>query len=690
MKTRQIAWILVLCMAVAAVFPAAAEEAVQASSQSLIERIAVSYAANGTRDEEALSSLDALDPSLGEKWTRIMDLWEAPVTVNEALPDGLPEDDSLCLVGLGFQLNPDGTMREELIERLKVMLAASEKYPNAVIVCTGGGTAADEPSATEAGRMAEWLEAQGVNPSRLVVEDRSLTTAQNAVYTFDILEERYPQVKRIAIISSDYHIATGMLLFGAEAILRDSDAEVAGNAAWHAPAGSLSILFQAGALIELSGDVETAFEIYYETYDIHELPPLPAGERTEQKNAYTLDKVIVLSRHNIRSPLTGGGSLLGEITPHSWFDWTSDSGELSLKGAVLETMMGQYFRLWLEDEGLIPANWHPEENAVRFYANAKQRTQATARYFSAGFLPVSVVPIEMHAPYDTMDETFTPKLHFVSDAYNLAVQEEIAAMGGEKGMAGYSERLKEAIMLLMDITDMGESEAYRSGKYGNLLEDENIMQLDLDQEPRISGPVKTAASIADALKFQYYEEPDALKAAFGHELTRDDWLSVCGIVETYGAMLFSSPLVAVNAAHPLLQEIKSELELEDRKFCFLCGHDSNIVSVLAALGAGDYSLPNTLEPKTPIGVKLAFERYLDADENAWYRIEMIYQDTEQLRSCTALSLENPPMRAALTLKGVQVNEDGLIAEEDLLNRFREAVDAYDLLLEEYAEAEEAA
>ena len=33
-------------------------------------------------------------------------------------------------------------------------------------------------------------------------------------------------------------------------------------------------MFQAGALIELSGDTETAFEIYYETYDIHELPPL--------------------------------------------------------------------------------------------------------------------------------------------------------------------------------------------------------------------------------------------------------------------------------------------------------------------------------------------------------------------------------------------------------------------------------
>ena len=122
--------------------------------------------------------------------------------------------------------------------------------------------------------MAEWLERHGVDPSRLMVEERSLTTAQNAVYTYDMLEEKAPQVKRIAIISSDYHIAAGMLLFDAEAILRNSDIEIVSNAAWHAPAGTLSAMFQAGALIELSGDVETAFDIYYETYDIHELPPL--------------------------------------------------------------------------------------------------------------------------------------------------------------------------------------------------------------------------------------------------------------------------------------------------------------------------------------------------------------------------------------------------------------------------------
>ena len=248
-----------------------------ADPQALIERAVLAYAVYGQRDARALAALAGADPGLADKWTRILDLWEAPVAVNAALPDGLPTDDTLCLAALGFQLNPDGTMRPELIGRLNVLRAAAQQYPNAVIVCTGGGTAANDPAATEAGRMAAWLYEHGVDPSRVYVEDKSLTTAQNAVYTFDLLASRCPQVTRIAIVSSDYHIATGVLLFGAEAILRGSPAAVAANAAWPAPAGALSAMFQAGALIELSGDTAAAFDIYYDTYDIHELPPPPTS-----------------------------------------------------------------------------------------------------------------------------------------------------------------------------------------------------------------------------------------------------------------------------------------------------------------------------------------------------------------------------------------------------------------------------
>ena len=255
--------------------------------QKIIEEMVVDYGSYGPEAEDhiqaLLKQLRSVDGDTADRWESIMALWKTvntDLTIHEdVLPDGLPDTDELCIVALGFQLNPDGTIREELRQRLTVVKASAEKYPNAWIVCTGGGTAAENPSATEAGKMAEWLIENGIAPERVIVEDRSVTTAQNAMYTYDILTERYPQVKQLAIVSSDYHIATGTLLFEAEAILRAEKADapimrVVSNAAWKAPSGSLSTMFQAGALIELSGDEETAFEIYYDTYDIHELPPL--------------------------------------------------------------------------------------------------------------------------------------------------------------------------------------------------------------------------------------------------------------------------------------------------------------------------------------------------------------------------------------------------------------------------------
>ena len=279
-------WILLMLALILAI-PASAEEFRDA--QEIIEEMVVDYGAYGEealpRVDALLDNLDSLDADKAARWKSIMDLWRAVcsdsgLNVNEGiLPDGLPDTDQLCIVALGFQLNPDGSMKDELIQRLTVVLRCAGKYPNAFVLCTGGGTASGNPSATEAGRMAEWLADHGVPPERIIVEDRSLTTAQNAIYSFDILEERYPQISQLAIVSSDYHIATGTLLFGAEATLRAKSAgaetiKIISNAAWKAPSGSLSAMFQAGALIELSGDVETAFDIYYETYDIHELPPL--------------------------------------------------------------------------------------------------------------------------------------------------------------------------------------------------------------------------------------------------------------------------------------------------------------------------------------------------------------------------------------------------------------------------------
>ena len=135
---------------------------------------------------------------------------------------------------------------------------------------------------------------------------------------------------------------------------------------------------------------------------------MPLSHPDDFHERYALKQVVVLSRHNIRSPLSGKPSALQRITPHEWFQWSSAPSELSLRGGALETIMGQYFRTWLVSEGLMQENEIPAEGTMRFYANSKQRTIATAQYFSSGMLPVANVRIEHHCEIDKMDPVFNP------------------------------------------------------------------------------------------------------------------------------------------------------------------------------------------------------------------------------------------------------------------------------------------
>ena len=385
----------------------------------------------------------------------------------------------------------------------------------------------------------------------------------------------------------------------------------------------------------------------------------------EDESPYTLRQVVVLSRHNIRSPMSGEGSILGSGTPHEWFKWTSATSQLSLKGGILETNMGQYFRKWLENEGLIPENYQPENGEVRFYANAKQRTQATARYFATGMLPVADIDVERQGEFDTM------------------AMKQIAEKGGEAGMKGLDADLEDSYELLTEVLDLKDSDAYKSGELTGFTTGDTEVKLEVDAEPSMTGSLKTATSFSDALVLQYYEEPDALKAAFGHELTWEEWLKIAEIKDIYQDVLFTSPLVAVNVAQPLLQEIKGELTSDEHLFTFLCGHDSNIGSVLPAMGVKEYSLPDTLERVTPIGGKLVFEVYEDADGKQFCKISLMYQTTEQIRNMEQLSLENPPAKYELEFEGIEANADGYYALTDIINRIQDALDLYD----EYAEDE---
>ena len=397
------------------------------------------------------------------------------------------------------------------------------------------------------------------------------------------------------------------------------------------------------------------------------------------KNQYKLKEVVILSRHNIRSSLSVNGSVLQKMTPHQWIKWSAAPSELTLRGGALETIMGQFFRKWTVNEGLFAENVVPTVDEVNFYANSMQRTIATAQYFSSGFMPVANLHINHRFTPSKMDPVFFPALTKSSEAFKAQALKEIAAMGGKKGIVGINEGLKDSYQLIEKVLDLKHSPACQSGEVCAFDDYNTQLKLEKGDEPNMKGSLKFANSASDALILQYYEDADPVQAAFGQKLTNADWEKIAKVKDVYGDVLFTAPIVAVNVAHPLLVYMKDELNAKNRKFTFLCGHDSNIASVNAALEVEEYSLPQSIEKKTPIGSKLVFEKWVDKAGKEFIAVNIVYQTTEQLRNVSLLNLENPPIVFSLKLKGLQANADGLYTIESVNDRFDKAIRAYEAI-----------
>lgn len=205
---------------------------------------------------DLLAQLETVDPEQAILWQKIMDNWSwtyDEMTVNmDVLPDNLPQDDSLCILIMGYRLNENGTLRPELVDRLTVALHAAEKYPNAWILCTGGATSNFE-SITEGQQMAAWLVQNGVAESRILVETEALSTTENVSNAYSILKE-YPQIDAVAVVTSDYHIRRSCMMFNAVSLYYGGSVRVAGNAACAAEDnGNEGMYTQAWGLAILAG-----------------------------------------------------------------------------------------------------------------------------------------------------------------------------------------------------------------------------------------------------------------------------------------------------------------------------------------------------------------------------------------------------------------------------------------------------
>ena len=127
-------------------------------------------------------------------------------------PSLLPVSGKHAFVVLGLQL-ADGEMTDELKARCDAAAAAAKAFPESVLVCSGGATGENNPARhTEAGLMKSWLTKHcGIAASRILTDEKAMTTAENALNTFEILRQQ--GIESITLITSDYHQRRASLCF---------------------------------------------------------------------------------------------------------------------------------------------------------------------------------------------------------------------------------------------------------------------------------------------------------------------------------------------------------------------------------------------------------------------------------------------------------------------------------------------
>ena len=105
------------------------------------------------------------------------------------------------VIVLGAKVKPGGVPSLSLKNRLEEAVKYLNKYPH-VKVIVSGGQGADEDR-TEASVMLKYLQDNGIDTNRILVEDQSTSTYENLLFSKELLPTG---TKRITIVSNDFHL----------------------------------------------------------------------------------------------------------------------------------------------------------------------------------------------------------------------------------------------------------------------------------------------------------------------------------------------------------------------------------------------------------------------------------------------------------------------------------------------------
>ncbi len=340
--------------------------------------------------------------------------------------------------------------------------------------------------------------------------------------------------------------------------------------------------------------------------------PSDSGE-----NAASLLKVVVLTRHGVRTP-TQSQETLQSWTMHPWPVWPawtppglenapSDArGRLTERGAQLVSALWRQQRRQMNDAGLLPSAKCPNPADVFVYADLDERTRATALALLDGLAPGCGLRYATASSTVRSDPLFHPVRAGTATLDATDAVRRIQATGGSD-LAGPARELRAPLELLADIAGPLPPHVRRSAHLSDgatLADLPTTLRVDADgRAVHVDGALGIAAGMAEIFLLEYAQWPDRpagwgrvdaavlerlmpLHVRVFNAVNRDPFVARAG-----GGALLTAMAAALDGTHP-------NPRVNAARLTVFVGHDTNIAQVGGLLGL-QWKTPGYAPCQTP-------------------------------------------------------------------------------------------
>ncbi len=114
-------------------------------------------------------------------------------------------EDAVIVLGAGIR---GERVTVPLAYRLNSAVEYHQKNPDAIIVVTGGQ--GYQETVTEAEAMEKYLLRKGVNPDKIIKEEKATSTNENMRFTKELLDEHFEGDYSVVVITNNFHTYRGV------------------------------------------------------------------------------------------------------------------------------------------------------------------------------------------------------------------------------------------------------------------------------------------------------------------------------------------------------------------------------------------------------------------------------------------------------------------------------------------------